>query len=431
MLRHLLAEGARAGRLTAAAECRTTIPMGEQLRPGAAAELKDLVAWAAGAEHALEILGAGSKRALGRPIEGAQAVALDRLSGIGLYEPEELVMSAACGTPLAEIEARLDANHQQLAFEPADYGPLLGGAAGAGTIGGVFACNLSGPRRIKAGAARDHLLGVQAVTGRGDLIKSGGRVVKNVTGYDLCKLLTGSFGTLAVMTEVTFKVLPAAPEACTLVLAGLAPEAALAALRAALASANDVAGAACLPAAAAARSAVPAIAAAGADLAILRLEGLAPSVAYRATALEGLLAPAGGSIGRVEGDASAALWREVRDVRLLPAGPVVWRVSTAPTAGLAVLEALEGAPDWLADWGGGLLWLALAEAGEEGGAAAIRRALQGPGGHATLVRGSVALRGAIPVFQPQPAPLARLSARVKDSFDPQRILNPGRMYAGV
>jgi glycolate oxidase FAD binding subunit len=202
--------------------------MAEHFRPGSAAELKDLVGWAAGEESALEILGAGSKRAFGRPVAAAHAVSLERLAGIGLYEPEELVMSAACGTPLAEIEARLAANHQRLDFEPADYGPLLGGAPGRGTIGGAFACNLSGPRRIKAGAARDHLLGVQAVTGRGDLIKSGGRVVKNVTGYDLCKLLTGSFGTLALMTEVTFKVLPAAPESCTLLLAGAAREAAMA-----------------------------------------------------------------------------------------------------------------------------------------------------------------------------------------------------------
>jgi FAD/FMN-containing dehydrogenase len=196
--------------------------MAEQFRPGSVAELTDLVAWAAGDGAALEIQGVGSKRALGRPVASAHRVALDRLSGIGLYEPEELVMSATCGTPLSQIEARLADSQQQLAFEPADYGPLLGEAEGRGTIGAVFACNLSGPRRIKAGAARDHLLGVQAVTGRGDLIKSGGRVVKNVTGYDLCKLLTGSFGTLALMTEVTFKVLPAPPESCTLVLEGLA-----------------------------------------------------------------------------------------------------------------------------------------------------------------------------------------------------------------
>ena len=192
--------------------------MSEDLRPTTPEELKELIAWAAAEEAALEILGAGSKRALGRPVEAERRVHLAGLAGITLYEPAELVMAARAGTPLAEIEERLAASQQQLAFEPPDYGLLLGGAAKGGTIGGAFACNLAGPRRIKAGAARDHLLGVQAATGRGELIKSGGRVVKNVTGYDLCKLLTGSFGTLAVMSEVTFKVLPAPPETATLLL---------------------------------------------------------------------------------------------------------------------------------------------------------------------------------------------------------------------
>ena len=193
-------------------------------------------------------------------------------------------MSAQVGTPLAEIEARLADNQQQLAFEPPDYGALLGGEPGRGTIGGVIACNLSGPRRIKAGAARDHFLGVRAVTGRGDAIKSGGRVVKNVTGYDLCKLFAGSFGTLVAMTEVTFKVLPAAEHEATLLLRARTRAAGFAALRRAMNSAGDVAGAACLPAAAAARSSVPAIAAGGADLAALRLEGPAPSVRARVEA---------------------------------------------------------------------------------------------------------------------------------------------------
>ena len=215
-------------------------------------------------------------------------------------------------------------------------------SAGEATIGGVFACNLAGPRRIKAGAARDHLLGVQAVTGRGDLIKSGGRVVKNVTGYDLSKLLAGSFGTLAVMTELTFKVLPAAAETCTLLLAGLERERAFAALRQALGSAHEVAGAAYLPAAAAGRSAVAAVAAAAAGVVALRLEGPAPSVRYRADALSGLLATVGGDFDRLDAAASATLWREIRDAALLPAqAPALWRVSLAPSAGSALIDALE------------------------------------------------------------------------------------------
>jgi glycolate oxidase FAD binding subunit len=405
--------------------------MVQQIRPSTAEELREAIAWAAAEQAPLEILGAGSKRGLGRPVQAETQVGLDGLAGIGLYEPAELVMSARAGTPLAEIEARLAENHQQLAFEPADYGVLLGGAPGRGTIGGVFACNLSGPRRIKAGAARDHFLGVQAVTGRGDLIKSGGRVVKNVTGYDLCKLFAGSFGTLAAMTEVTFKVLPAAEHETTLLLRPRHRDAGFAALRKAMGSTSDVAGAAFLPAAAAGRSAISGVAAAAAALAVLRLEGPAPSVCARAVSLQALLA-GDGDIVELAPAESAALWREVRDVALLPPEPPLWRVSAPPAAAAALVEMLQRHLDlaWLADWAGGLLWLAVAD-GSDAGAARIRAALAGRGGHATLIRASAELRRQVPVFQPQESALARLSARVKDSFDPRRILNRGRMYPEV
>jgi glycolate oxidase FAD binding subunit len=406
--------------------------MAQQIRPSTAEELRELVAAAAADETPLEILGAGTKRGYGRPVEAQAQVSLERLRGIGLYEPAELVMSAQAGTPLAEIEARLADNQQQLAFEPPDYGTLLGGEPSRGTIGGVLACNLSGPRRIKAGAARDHFLGVRAVTGRGDAIKSGGRVVKNVTGYDLCKLFAGSFGTLVAMTEVTFKVLPAAERATTLLLRARTRAAGFAALRRAMNSAGDVAGAACLPAAAAARSSVPAIAAGGgADFAALRLEGPAPSVRARVAGLKALLAGEG-ELDELPSAQSAALWREIRDGTLLPAGGPLWRVSVPAAAGAPLLEALERELRlaWLADWAGGLLWLAADDA-DDAGAAAIRRALLQPGGHATLVRATPELRAALSVFQPQQPALARLSARVKDSFDPKRILNRGRMYAEV
>jgi glycolate oxidase FAD binding subunit len=405
--------------------------MAQQIRPSTALELRELVASAAADETPLEIFGAGTKRGYGRPAEAQAQVSLERLCGIGLYEPAELVMSAQAGTPLAEIEARLADNQQQLAFEPPDYGALLGGEPSRGTIGGVISCNLSGPRRIKAGAARDHFLGVRAVTGRGDAIKSGGRVVKNVTGYDLCKLFAGSFGTLVAMTEVTFKVLPAAEHETTLLLRARTRAAGFAALRRAMNSAGDVAGAACLPAAAAARSSVPAIAAGGADLAALRLEGPAPSVRARVAGLKALLAGEG-ELDELPSAQSAALWREVRDVTLLPTGGPLWRVSVPPAAGAPLLEALERELRlaWLADWAGGLLWLAVDDA-DDAGAAAIRRALLQPGGHATLVRATPELRAVLPLFQPQEPALARLSARVKDSFDPKRILNRGRMHAEV
>jgi glycolate oxidase FAD binding subunit len=403
----------------------------ERFAPTTAEELREIVAAALGQRGAIEILGRGTRRGLGRPVAAALEVALERMSGITLYEPDELVLSAGAGTPLAEIEARLADNQQQLAFEPPDLGPLWGGAAGRGTIGGVVACNLSGPRRIKAGAARDHLLGAQVVTGRGEVMRAGGRVMKNVTGYDLCKLFAGSFGTLVAMTEVTLKVLPAAEESVTLVVAGPERGAGLRALRDSLGSAYDVAGAAWLPATTAEASSVAEIARADADLALIRIEGAGPSVRYRAERLTDLLAPAGGAIGELDHAASTILWREIRDVRLLPQGaPVLWRASVPPAAAPEVITLLEHAfdvLDWQADWGGGLLWLAMGGS-EDGGAATLRRIIAACGGHATLIRGDAGLRGWIEVFQSQPPALARLSARVKASFDPERILNPGRLH---
>jgi glycolate oxidase FAD binding subunit len=269
------------------------------------------------------------------------------------------------------------------------------------------------------------------VTGRGDLIKSGGRVVKNVTGYDLCKLLAGSCGTLAAMTEVTFKVMPAPETTSTLVIANQDRAACFRSLRMAMGSSSDVASAACLPAVAAQRSSIGSRDAPGSDLALVRVEGPEPSVQARVAALRTLLGPDGGQLREIDTAASQDLWREIRDVALLPQDDaVLWRLSAAPTAAPDLVATLEGALalEWLADWAGGLLWLAVRDA-DDGGAAAIRKALaDSGGGHATLIRGREELRARVDVFHPEAPALARLTARVKDSFDPKRILNRGRMH---
>lgn len=400
-------------------------------RPADPAALAELVTWAAAEEQPLEILGGGSKRGLGRPVDAAQAVSLEGLTGISLYEPDELVMTAAAGTPLARIEAELAERGQELAFEPADYGALLGGEPGRQTIGGVFACNLSGPRRLKAGAARDHLLGLQAVTGYGQLVKTGGRVVKNVTGYDLCKLLTGSYGTLAVMTSLTFKVLPRAETSRTVLAAGPDEPTLLGLLRAATGTPCEVASAAYLPALASGRSQVALVHGAGRGVAAVRLEGFGPSVAYRAGELRRLLARPGVDFLELDHADSATLWREIRDVALLTRERPLWRLSVPPAgAGDLAAWAAELTHERLFDWAGGLIWLAVREEWA-GDAATIRDALRGRGGHATLVRGSERLRREIEPFEPQPAALHALTARIKRSFDPKGVLNPGRMYAGV
>ncbi len=410
--------------------------MSETLRPKNAAEVLDAVKWAADSAVPVEVSGTGTKRAYGRPPQAATRLDLSALSGIDLYEPNELVMSAGAGTPMAEIETALAENRQQLAFEPADLGPLLGTAPvgkGGGTLGGVVACNLTGPRRIKAGAARDHVLGFKAVSGRGETFKSGGRVVKNVTGFDLSKLIAGSFGTLAVMTEVTIKVIPRPEKTRTVLIMGADDVTATEAMGAALGSPYEVASAAHLPADAAARSAVSFVVEAGAPVTAVRVEGPGPSVESRCASLRELLKRFG-DIEELHSRNSAALWQEVRDAACF-AGETesqVWRVSVPPASGARVVADILAARPGRAfyDWGGGLVWLAL-EPTDDAAHETVRRAVAPTGGHATLIRASDSVRAAVPVFQPQEAALAALTKRIKQAFDPGGVLNPGRMTAGV
>ncbi len=403
------------------------------IRPTTEDEVRDAVATALASTTALDISGGGTKRGLGRAVEPAQRLEVSGLAGISLYEPDELVLSAAAGTRLAEIETRLADAGQGFAFEPPDWRALLGAADGEPTIGGTIACNLSGPRRIKAGAARDHVLGVRAVSGRGEVFKSGGRVVKNVTGYDMSKLLAGSYGTLGVMTEITLKVLPAAEKIRTILVMGLDDAAGVAALTRALHSPNDVSAAAHLPARAAAQSSVSYVRNAGSSVAAVRIEGSEASVEARCRALKNDLAGLG-EIEELHRHNSAAFWCEVGDVAPFAGDEDrdVWRLSVPPASSVGVAEAVGREHDTLAfyDWGGGLVWLAVAD--DEGRAAdAVRKAVGECGGHATLIRAPASRRARVAVFQPQSGPVAALSRRLKQGFDPNGILNPGRMYDGM
>ncbi len=393
-------------------------------------EIVETVQWALSEEAPVEIIGHGSKRELGRPLQTEHTIALSSYSGVTLYEPDELVLSAKAGTSLAELEALLAASGQAFQFEPMDYGPLLGKPAGKGSLGGLLSANLCGPRRLKAGSARDHVLGVRVVSGRGELFKSGGRVVKNVTGYDLSKGMANSWGTLGIATEITFKVLPAPETETTLVLRGLADDEAARAMAIAMGSSGEVASAAHLPGNVASRV-IGGLLQSNAST-LLRLEGFAPSVADRAEMLKKLLLSAG-EIDVLGGETSRNLWREVRDVMPFADGTEspVWRVSMAPMEAYKLVASLRmgAAVDAFYDWQGGLVWLRM-EGDPEAAAVRALVAKYG-GGHATLVRAPIALRAALPVFEPQPAPLAALSKRLKQQFDPSGIFNPGRMVAGV
>jgi glycolate oxidase FAD binding subunit len=405
--------------------------MADRLKPRDSRDAEEAVLWALSEGKTLEIAGQGSKRGIGRPSQSDLTLDLSGLDGVTLYEPEELVLSARAGTPLAAVERLVAASGQELAFEPMDCGPLFAAPSGGGTIGGVLACNLSGPRRIRAGAARDYFLGFSAVSGRGETFKSGGRVVKNVTGYDLCKLMAGSHGTLGAMTEVTIKTLPRAETQATLMLRSLDAASATRAMAGAMGSACEVSGAAYLPADVAAQVAVLGGGAGSATL--LRLEGVPPSVAHRAKVLGALLQPFGVS-AVLDEDASRAVWLAVRDVLPFADGSdaPVWRISTVPTQGAGLAEAIAAATDgrYYLDWAGGLIWLALPPS-DDAAAPLVRSAVTKAGGHATLMRAPAAIRAAVDVFDPQSAGVAALTRRVKESFDPKGILNPGRLWAGV
>ncbi|MGY2053030.1 glycolate oxidase subunit GlcE [Methylobacterium sp. JK268] len=392
-------------------------------QPRTEAEAAEIVAAAARRGERLRLVGGGTRSGIGRPAQDEATLSAAGLTGITLYEPAELVIRALAGTPLAEVEARLAAGGQMLPFEPMDHRALLG-SAGEPTIGAVAAGNISGPRRIAAGAARDSLIGVRFINGRGEAVKSGGRVMKNVTGLDLVKLMAGSWGTLGFLTEVTFKVLPVPERAATLALPGLDDARAVEALSLALGSPYEITGAAHRPAGIGGAQART----------LLRIEGFSASVEYRLGELRRLLRRFGAA-EELADEAAAAEWAGLRDVAPFAAAAgegAVWRISTAPTRGPSVTAAIarERPAEWFYDWGGGLIWLRT-DASGDAGAAVIRAAVAEAGGHATLVRAPDAVRASVPVFEPLSEPLMRLTAGIKAAHDPAGLFNPGRMYAGV
>jgi glycolate oxidase FAD binding subunit len=401
------------------------------IRPIDERELARVLAEAQASKTPLEVMGAGSKQAIGRPMQTSASVSTRAMRGITLYEPTEMVMAARAGTPLAQVETALAERGQMLAFEPIDYGPMLGGESGQSSIGGVFAANVSGARRVALGAARDHLLGLRAVNGRGEVFKAGGRVMKNVTGYDLCRGLAGSWGTLAVLSEVTFKVLPAPEDTATLILLGLPDDIAVEVLCTAKASPFEITGAVHLQAPLAARLEHPSLKAQGEAVTALRIENFAKSVAYRKGRLKDRL-QVYGAIHELERDTSRLLWGELRRLSALRGIAPVWRISTRPTAGPKVVAAISAFMECRAlyDWSGGLVWAEVLPT-TDAGAADVRRVIATHGGHATLVRAAPQVRAGVEVFQPLEAGPAKLSRRLKTTFDPAGILNPGRMYPGM
>jgi glycolate oxidase FAD binding subunit len=401
------------------------------LKPATDWELQGMLGQLASRGLTAELVGNGTKRAVGRPVAASAAITLNGIRGIAMYEPTELVMSARAGTPLSQIEVELASRGQMLPFEPLDLGPALGSYAGSQTIGAVFACNLSGSRRISAGAARDHLLGVKGVNGRGEQFKAGGRVMKNVTGVDVSRGLTGSWGTLAAMTEVTFKVLPIADETATLVYPGLTDDLAIELLCAAMGSPFEVSGTVHMSAVLSARLLHDELRSDGRPLTAIRLENFPRSVAYRKERMKQLLKVYGTPL-ELDQESSLQFWGELRRLSVMPFGgqTYLWKISTAPKAAPALVNAIRHHMDVevLYDWSGGLVWMEI-PASADAGAADIRRAIAVHGGYATLIRADAAVRQTVDVFQPLNPVTERLTRDLKSAFDPMGVLNPGRMYA--
>lgn len=406
--------------------------MDDILRPATEWELKSMMTALTERSIPMEIMGAGSKRGIGRPVSAPVAITTTGIRGIALYEPSELVMSARGGTPLAQVEVELASRGQMLPFEPVDLGPALDVGAGLQTIGAVFAANLSGPRRITAGAARDHLIGVRGVNGRGEIFKSGGRVMKNVTGYDVARGLSGSWGTLAVLSEVTFKVLPLADDVVTLVYPDLTDDLAVELMSLALAQPYEVSGTVHLSETLAGRLKHKGLSGKTRPLTAIRLENFTRSVSYRKQKLREVLSAFGAPL-ELELESSLEFWAEMRRLSFLPPnGTHLWRISTTPSKAAELVTSVRRhmPVDAFYDWSGGLVWLET-PASADAGSADIRRAVASYGGHATLIRADESVRQTVEVFQPLAPAVDRITRGIKQAFDPLGLLNPGRMYATV
>jgi glycolate oxidase FAD binding subunit len=408
------------------------------LTPRDADDVQQAVQAALASEQPLEIVGHASKRTIGHPADTNALLDLSALNAIVNYEPNELILTVQGGAPFADVLSLIDSRNQQFAFDPMDTSVLLGTSAQRGTIGGMISAGLAGSRRISAGGVRDHLLGAHAVSGFGDAFKTGGKVVKNVTGYDLCKLLTGSWGTLAVMTEATLKVMPKPEAERTVMLRGLSDDDAGRAMRLAMGSPFEVSGAAHLPGSAlrTASGALAGLAANDQSVTLLRLEGIGVSAEHRAGSLATLVTTFGAT-EIIADDAASAVWRAVRDVAPFAAdGPralwPVWRIVCPPAAGpqLGATIARETGGEVIYDWAGGLIWAAVPPH-DTAQARALRPRVEAVGGHALLMRAPEAVRRVVDVFHPQQAGVAALGDRVRKSFDPRHILNRGRMVRGA
>ena len=386
----------------------------------------------------IELIGSGSKKKIGRSLQCAKTLSLSKLDGIIEYLPEELYIKVKACTPIKLIEEELKKNKQHLAFEPIDFGSLLNGKSDYGTAAGHVACNISGPRRFKSGSIRDHVLGFRGVNGKGEIIKSGGVVVKNVTGYDLSKLICGSYGTLVALTEITFKVLPAAEESKTLVIHDQKIESAVDLLERSISSSNDVSGAIFLPNDSKVRGCEMNIEKTftlndlkqKGSLTAVRIEGSKKSVEKRVENLVNELEIANLNISVLETLQSEIFWNKVKSLEFFsPSKNSIIRVVIPPSESVKLSYQLANKFKFYLDWGGALVWIEAFELSEEM-FESLRKKVSKLGGYTTMIKNSEYLPYVEDVFTIN-RDRFNISQNIKKSFDPKRILNPGKMYTGI
>ena len=397
-------------------------------------EVQEATEWALSTSTPMAIVGSGSKIALGRSTNLDITLNLSGLTGVKNYEPSELILTARPGTTLKDLTAQLSEHGQELAFEPPDYGAFFGQESDTATLGGAIACNLSGPRRIRAGAARDHFLGMEAINGRGEFFKAGGKVVKNVTGYDLCKLIAGSYGTLALLTEATVKVLPKSEKTRSVLISALTHKTALSVFQKLLSGPTESSGLAHLPANIAKRSKVDFVSNTGLSVTAVRVEGPTPSVIQRTKDLMTALAGYG-DVEELHTHRSRMLWKEIGDLSPFVENQTstVWRIMAPPSQAGLVIDNLSNMFNisWYFDWAGGLIWVESDDGDPDDVHTGIRNCVTEVSGQSTLIRGSSTLRASVDVFEPLPKPIFQLNYRIKQAFDPNAIFNPARVYAGI
>ncbi len=403
---------------------------GSILKPTKEKEISEIIKECYKKNIPLEILGLGTKKSIGRNFQFEKTLDLSNYSGIIDYKPEELYIKVKSGTPIKDIRNEIEKNNQHLAFEPIDFGYLFSGKNDEGTIGGVMSCNFAGSRRFKAGSIRDHILGFKGINGRGEVIKSGGTVVKNVTGYDLSKILSGSFGTLTVLSEITIKVLPKPESNKTLFINNPHLKKGLDYLNISLSSSSDPSGAVFYPENFRSFFTFNDLTFSG-PITAIRIEGSTSSIDHRIKKLTNELKVTSDEIVVLSKDQSDIFWEDTRNLKVFSKlKENLIRIVIPASEAFETLNKLKDFDaKYFVDWGGSLIWLQLDSINTKI-LKDIKTIVKTASGYLTIIKIEENLKASIDVFTVDPVK-HEISEKIKKSFDPKRILNPGKMYIGI